>query len=89
MTKKEIIKAGAKLIVSFGVGSIITNAVSFTTPTMAMGIFKRIAIGVGSFALSMYACEKVSNYADDKIDEIFNELEKVAKEDVADERGVA
>lgn len=81
MTKKEMIKAGVKLIISFGVGTIVTNAVSFTTPQLAMGVLKRASIGIGSFALSMYTSDKVSDYADEKIDELYSEIDKVMKED--------
>ena len=81
MTKKEIIKAGAKLVVSFGVGTIVTNAVAFTTPALAMGVLKRAAIGIGSFALSMYTSDKVADYTDEKIDEVFEEFDKTMCED--------
>ena len=79
--KKELLKSGAKLIVSFGVGTIVTNAVSFTTPAYAIGGLKRLAIGIGSFALSMYASDKVADYTDEKIDEVLDEVERVVCED--------
>lgn len=81
MTKKEMIKAGTKLIITFGVGTIVSNAVAFTTPAFAMGVLKRASIGIGSFALSMYTSDKVADYADGKIDEVFAEAEKVMCEE--------
>ena len=81
MTKKEVIKAGAKLVVSFGVGTIVTNAVAFTTPVVAMGVLKRVAIGIGSFTLSAFTSEKIADYADEKIDEVFESIEVTIKED--------
>lgn len=86
MTKKEMLKAGAKLIVSFGVGTIVTNAVAFTTPALAMGVLKRAAIGIGSFAMSAFASDKISDYADEKIDEVFEEVDKVMKEDQTEKK---
>lgn len=80
MTKKEVIKAGVKLVVSFGVGSIVTNAVTFTTPVAAMGTLKRVAIGIGSFAMSAFASEKIADYADEKVDEAFTELDQMVAE---------
>lgn len=80
MTKKEVIKAGAKLIVSFGVGSIVTNAVTFTTPVAAMGTLRRVVIGIGSFAMSAFASEKIADYTDEKIDEAFAELDQMVTE---------
>lgn len=81
MTKKELVKAGAKLIVSVGVGTIITNAVAFTTPVVAMGVLKRACIGIGSFALSMYTSDKVTDYTDEKLDEVFEEVCNAMKEE--------
>lgn len=80
MTKKEVLKAGAKLVVSFGVGTIVTNAVAFTTPVVAMGVLKRVAIGIGSFTLSAFTSEKIADYADEKIDEAFDEFSKMSDE---------
>lgn len=85
MTKKEVLKAGAKLVVSFGVGTIVTNAVAFTTPQFALGVLKRVAIGVGSFALSAFASDKIADYADEKIDEAFAEVQKVLSENKEEE----
>lgn len=84
MTKKEMIKAGAKILVSAGVGTIVCNAVAFTTPAMTMGLLKRTVIAIGSFALSAFASDKVANYTDEKIDEVFDEVDKAIKETNAD-----
>lgn len=77
MTKKEMLKSGAKLVVSFGVGTIVTNAVAFTTPAVAMGVLRRAAIAVGSFAMSMMVSDKVADYIDEKIDEAMEEAKKI------------
>lgn len=82
MTKKQLVKSGVKLVIAFGVGSIVTNAVAFTTPTMAMGVLRRVAIGIGAFAMSAFAAEKITDYADEKIDDIFEEGKKMMAEEV-------
>lgn len=81
MSKIEVIKGATKFIVSIGVGSIVTNAVAFTTPVLAVGVLKKAAIGVGSFVLSAMVSEKATDYTDEKIDEAVDELKKLAKED--------
>ncbi len=81
MTKKEILKTGAKLIVSFGVGCIVTNAVAFTTPVLALGLVKRAAIGVGSFVMSSMVSDKAADYTDEKIDEIESAVKEYLNED--------
>lgn len=89
MTKKEVFKAVTKLAISAGVGTIVCNAVVFTTPVAAMGIFKRTSIALGSFVMSAFASEKIADYADKKIDEVFSELEKMANEKVIKEEATA
>lgn len=81
MTKKEMVKAGVKLLVSFGVGTVVTNAVSATTPVGTLGTLKNIGVAIGSFAMSAFASDKISDYADEKIDELIDEAKKVVSED--------
>lgn len=90
MTKKELLKAGVKAIVGCGVGCIITNAVAFTTPVLAIGVLKKICIGAGSFALSTMVSEKVTDYTDEKVDEAFESFKKMMdeKEDKKEESKV-
>ena len=82
MTKLEIVKGATKFVVSIGVGAIMTNAVAFTTPVLAVGVLKKAAIGVGSFVLSAMVSDKACEYTDEKIDEAVKEL----KELVVDEK---
>lgn len=81
MTKLELVKAGTKFVVSIGVGAIVTNAVAFTTPVLAVGVLKKAAIGVGSFVLSAMISDKAVDYTDEKIDEAVEELKKLTLEE--------
>lgn len=81
MSKIEVFKGATKFVVSIGVGAIVTNAVSFTTPVLAIGMLKRAAIGLGSFVLSSMVSEKATDYTDEKIDEFVEELKKLTEED--------
>lgn len=81
MTKLELVKAGSKFVVSIGVGAIVTNAVAFTTPVLAVGVLKKAAIGVGSFVLSAMLSDKAVDYTDEKIDECVEELKKLTLEE--------
>lgn len=82
MTKIDALKAASKLVVSIGVGAIVSNAVTFTTPVLAMGLLKRAAVGVGSFVLSCMVSEKACDYTDEKIDAAVVELQKMSEEDL-------
>ena len=70
MTTKDVIKNGAKFVVSVGVGAIVGNAVAFTTPAIGVGLAMKGAISVGSFVLSNMISDKAVEYTDEKIDEI-------------------
>lgn len=80
MTKLDVVKAGTKFVVSVGVGAIVTNAVAFTTPVLAVGVLKKAAIGVGSFVLSAMLSDKATEYTDEKIDEAVEELKNISNE---------
>lgn len=82
MSKKDMIKTGIKTVVSIGVGEIVMNAVSYMTPTSPMGLLKRVVVGIGAFAIGLYAGDKVSDYTELKINEILQEIDK-AKEKAA------
>lgn len=82
MSKKDMIKTGIKTVVSIGVGEIVMNAVSHITPPTPMGFLKRAVIGIGAFAIGLYAGDKVSDYTELKINEILQEIDK-AKEKAA------
>lgn len=67
MKKLELLKAGAEIIVSVGVGAIVGNAVIFTTPLKTKA-FQGLAIKAGSFVLSSMASDKATEYVGTKID---------------------
>lgn len=85
MSKIEVVKGATKFVVSVGVGAIVTNAVAFTTPVLAVGVLKRAAIGVGSFVLSSMLSDKAGEYTDEKIDEVVEEIKKLSEEDAQKE----
>lgn len=82
MSKIDVLKGATKFVVSVGVGSIVSNAVAFTTPVLAVGVLKKAAIGVGSFVLSAMLSDKAGDYTDEKIDELIDEIKKLDDENV-------
>lgn len=86
MTKKELLKAGVKMVVGCGVSCIITNAVTFTTPVLAVSMIKKFCIGAGSFALSAMVSDKTTEYTDGKIDEAIEEIKKFMDEGEKDKK---
>ena len=80
MKKIEVFKGATKFVVAVGVGAIVSNAVAFTTPALAIGVFKRAAISIGSFVLSSMVSEKACDYTDEKIDLCLEELKKLEED---------
>lgn len=68
MNKVEIVKAISEVVVSFGVGSLVGNAIKLTTDPEA-GKFKKFAIGIGGFVLSNMISDSASKYTGDRIDQ--------------------
>lgn len=81
MSKVDVFKGATKFVVSIGVGAIVTNAVTFTTPVLAVGVMKKAAIGVGSFVLGSMLSEKAGEYTDQKIDDALEEIKKQLSEE--------
>lgn len=73
---KELVKQGTRLVVSCGVGTIIANAVAATTPVGQVALVTKLAITVGTLALSGVVGDRCSDYTDKKIDELAEEIEK-------------
>lgn len=75
MKKLELIKTGVGIIVSVGVGGIVSNAIKSTTPDTA-GTIKKVCIGIGSFVISSMLTDEATKYTDKKIDETVNQIKE-------------
>ena len=71
MRKLEMVKSVTQIVVSVGVGSIVGNAIKFTTPASS-NLVKKVCIGVGSMILSNMVSDKAVQYSDQKIEDIAN-----------------
>jgi hypothetical protein len=78
MKKIDIVKRVVGLVVSVGIGAIVTNVVKCTTPG-SVGKIIRFCIGVGSFALAGAVSEKAVVYTDKQIDEVISDVKKAVK----------
>lgn len=78
MKKKDMIKTVGGIIVSLGVGAIISNIVESTTPK-SVGSVKRICIGIGALVLTAMLTDKVVAYAEEKIDNSVKSVETMVK----------
>lgn len=65
MKKLEMVQGAVELVVSIGVGLLAGNAINLVKPKN-LGILKRIAVGVGGWAISNMAADKVTQYVDEK-----------------------
>ena len=76
MKKLDMVKKVGGLIVSVGVGAIVTNIVKSTTPT-SVGTIKKVCILVGSFVLSGMISDKAVTYTEQTIDNTVVEIKKM------------
>jgi hypothetical protein len=78
MNKLEMVKTVGSIIVSVGVGTIVSNAVKCTT-IGPVGPIKAVCIGVGSFVLASMAGDKAVKYTEEKIDSAVSEVKKMVE----------
>ena len=80
MKKLEMVKAILKIAVSIGVGTIVGNAIKTTTPDDIKQLSK-IAVSLGSLALTGIASDMAIKYVDKEVDDMVKAA-KDAKEEV-------
>jgi hypothetical protein len=65
----EIIRIVGGFIISTSVGSVIENAITFTTP-ITLSIAQRVLTRVGGIVLTSMIAEKSSDWVEDKVKEV-------------------
>ena len=71
----ELIKTVSGVLVSIGVGGIVSNVIRVTTPDSA-GTIKKICIGIGSFVISSMIVDEATSYTEKKIDQTADKFRK-------------
>ena len=80
MKKLDLIKAGAEILVSAGMGSIVGNAIRQTTSPEA-NRFTRIAIGFGGFVLTSMVSELATRHVNGIIDDVSQKVIEILRSD--------
>ena len=78
MKKLELIKTGVSIIVSVGVGAVVSNVIKTTTPDTT-GTIKKVCIGIGSFVLSSMITDQATTYTETKIDETVDQMKEMVE----------
>lgn len=78
MKKLEMVKKVGAIVVSVGVGAIISNVVKATTPG-SVGTIKKVCIAVGVFAISGMVVNRAVRYMDQQIDETVTQIKSMIK----------
>lgn len=76
MTKLTLLKAAVEIIVSVGVGAIISNAVKATTPAN-VGFIKKLCIGMGALILTGMVTDSATKYTEEKITETTKQIKNI------------
>jgi hypothetical protein len=69
MKKLELLKSAITLAASVGVGAVVTNAVKSTTPA-DLKVLNRVAVVIGTTAVSYVASDHASTYFGNYVDEL-------------------
>lgn len=76
MKKLELLKSAITLVASIGVGAVVTNAVKSTTPA-DLKTLNKIAVVVGSTAVSYVASDGAAKYFGNYVDELTEMINNV------------
>lgn len=75
MKKLEMLRGAVELLVSTGVSIIMGGILVKMKPT-DIGTIKKIAVGVGALAMSMFVSDKVTEHVDAKWIETENQIKE-------------
>ena len=79
MTKLEMVKAGAQIVVSIGVGIVVWNVVKVSSPA-GRNVLKNICVGAAGLVLSDMVSDKACSHVETKIDDVANQLKEAVME---------
>ena len=73
----QAIKAVATIVSSFGVGTVVSNVVSSTTP-MDLSIVKRVGVFIGKAVISSMIMGTAAKYVETEIDGVVKMMDDFA-----------
>lgn len=79
MTKLEMVKAGAGIVVSIGVGVVVGNVVKLSSPA-GRNVLKNICVGAAGLVLSDMISDKACIHVETKIDAVADQLKTAVME---------
>lgn len=79
ITKVDMVKGTAGLILSFGTGAIISGIIG--TTTKPKGKIIKLCVLASGFVIGEMVGEKVVDYVEDKIDKAIEYFKKLGKKD--------
>ena len=79
MTKLEMVKAGAQIVVSIGVGVVVGNVVKLSSPA-GRNVLKNICVGAAGLVLSDMISDQACSHVETNIDDVANQLKEAVRE---------
>lgn len=79
MEKLKLVKLAGQFVVSAGVGSVLANAISMTTPAN-LKIHQKVSVQVGKVVIGAYVSDHILTYLDDSIDKAWNGIKEAKAE---------
>lgn len=82
-----LVKPVIDLVVSIGVGSVVTNAIKATTPAN-LNIYGKIVTGVGSVVVGGAVAKLASTYVVEEVDGLVDTIKNIRKAPLIEEDDV-
>ena len=83
-TKMDMVLGGVELLVALGVSTLVGSVLVLVKPTK-LGAIKKIAVGVGGFAISCMAVDGVTEYVDKQVKTTVRQFQEVFKNKTTEE----
>lgn len=84
MKKLDMVLGGIELFIGAGVTIIVGSALTLVKPTN-LGAFKKLAVSMGAFAISMVVADKVVEHVDGVFNETATQFKNIFKKDIPEE----
>lgn len=84
VSRKDTIKKVLAAVGGAGCWEILSNAISHTTPS-GIGFLEKALVSIGSIVVTGMVREKATEYIDEMVDDAFEKLDKIQKEETSEE----
>lgn len=78
--KRQLVKAVTSAICGAGAWEVLSNAIKGTTPS-GIGFISKLGVSIGTIVLGSMLSDKVTEYTDNQVDNVFDAIQKSKEEE--------